>query len=71
MPSVQAATPQAPVRGTSNHDGWIELLLGLLLGGSVSAGVAHLVSRRQNEQAFAAPPPRTSKPGKQRKQAKA
>lgn len=72
MPTVQAASPQAPAHNASNHDGWLELLLGLLLGGTVSAGVAYLVSRRQdNARTFDAPPPRIAKPGKQRKPAKA
>lgn len=64
QPSIQAATPQAPVRTKSSADGWLELLFGLLLGGSVSAGVAHFVSRRQNRSRhFDAPPPRIAKPG--------
>jgi len=68
MPSVQAASPQAPARSGSNRDGWLELLLGLLLGGSVSAGVAHLVSRRQdNARTVDAPPSRFAKPGKRPK----
>ena len=63
LPSVQAATPQAPARAKSNYDDWLELLFGLLLGGSVSAGVAHLVSRRHDKsRSFAAPPPRIAKP---------
>ncbi|UCV22139.1 type IV pilus assembly protein FimV [Ferribacterium limneticum] len=63
LPSVQAATPQAPARAKSNYDDWLELLFGLLLGGSVSAGVAHLVSRRHDKlHSFAASPPRIAKP---------
>lgn len=49
LPSAQAAMQQAPIKSSSNTSGWTELLLGLLLGGSVSAGVAHLVSRRQDK----------------------
>ena len=65
MPTVQAAPPLAPARSASNRDGWLELLLGLLLGGTVSAGVAHLVSRRQdNARTIEAPPPHIAKPGK-------
>lgn len=63
LPSVQAATPQTPARAKSNYDDWLELLFGLLLGGSVSAGVAHLVSRRHDKSRnFDAPPPRIAKP---------
>lgn len=63
LPSAQAAPPQAPARGASSRNGWLELLIGLLLGGSVSAGVAHLVSRRQDRsRSFDAPPPRIAKP---------
>ena len=63
LPDVQAAAPQAPARIRSSADGWLELLAGLLLGGTVSAGVAHLVSRRQGKpQSFDAPPPRIAKP---------
>lgn len=63
LPSVQTATPQAPARVKSNYDDWLELLFGLLLGGSVSAGVAHLVSRRHDKsRSFDAPPPRIAKP---------
>jgi hypothetical protein len=63
QPDVPAATPQAPARATSSRDGWLELLFGLLLGGSVSAGVAHLVSRRQDKsRPFDAPPPYIAKP---------
>lgn len=72
LPSAQAAPPQAPLRSESSHDGWLELLFGLLLGGSVSAGVAHLVSRRQDKaRAFNAPTPRQAKPGKRRRPARA
>lgn len=72
VPSAQAAPPQAQVRNESNHDGWLELLFGLLLGGSVSAGVAHLVSRRQDKaRAFNAPTPRQAKPGKRQRPARA
>lgn len=75
---VQAEPPPAPPRNSSIQNGWLELLLGLLLGGTVSAGVAHLVSRRQDKaRPFDAPPPRIAKPvkpaksGKQKKPAKA
>lgn len=65
LPVAQAATPQAPARTKSSADGWLELLFGLLLGGSVSAGVAHLVSRRQDKaRSVTAPPPRSAKPAK-------
>lgn len=65
LPGAQAATPQAPARTKSSADGWLELLFGLLLGGSVSAGVAHLVSRRQDKaRSVVAPSPRSAKPGK-------
>ncbi|UCV19690.1 type IV pilus assembly protein FimV [Ferribacterium limneticum] len=63
VPSVQAAVPQAPARAASSQNGWLELLIGLLLGGSVSAGVAHLVSRRHDKaRSFDTPPPRIAKP---------
>ena len=63
LPSVEAATPQAPPRSTASRDGWLELLIGLLLGGSVSAGVAHLVSRRHDKaRSFNPVPPRIAKP---------
>jgi len=67
LPGVRAATPQAPALADAGpkprHDGWLELLLGVLLGGSVSAGVAHLVSRKQlNTRPLGAPPPRIAKP---------
>lgn len=66
LPNVQAAPPQAPNSNSGSADGWVELVLGVLLGGSVSATVAHLVSRRQNNsRPFDAPPPRIAKPGKQ------
>jgi hypothetical protein len=72
VPSAQAAPPQAPLRNENNHDGWLELLFGLLLGGSVSAGVAHLVSSRQDKaRAFNAPVARQAKPGKRRRPARA
>jgi hypothetical protein len=72
LPSVQAATPEPPVRGKTNTDGWLELLLGLLLGGSVSAGVAHLVSRQQDKKrAQAAASARPAKQGKRRRPATA
>jgi len=62
-PGIQAAPPLARARAASSRDGWLELLIGLLLGGSVSAGVAHLVSRRQDKsRSFDAPPPRIAKP---------
>jgi len=69
LPSVGAAAQQAPVLTEAGpkprHDGWLELLLGVLLGGSVSAGVAHLVSRKQlNARPLDAPPPRIAKPRK-------
>lgn len=68
---VQAAPPPAPPRHSGIQNGWLELLLGLLLGGTVSAGVAHLVSRRQDkERPFDIPPPRTAKPGKSAKGSK-
>ena len=70
LPSVQAASPEAPVRTRSNADGWIELVLGLLLGGSVSAGVAHLVSRRQEKaRGIDVPSQRNKKTGKRRRPA--
>lgn len=72
LPSAQAAMEEAPRRAKSSHDGWLELLFGLLLGGSVSAGVAHLVSRQQDKaRTFDAPPPRIAKPRKPRRPAKA
>ncbi|MBP5987882.1 MAG: hypothetical protein KA538_11935 [Azonexus sp.] len=62
-PRVEASPPPAPVRTDSSHDGWVELVLGILLGGSVSATVAHLVSRRQdNSRPFDLPPPHIAKP---------
>lgn len=62
-PGIPAAAPQAPPRAASSLDNWLELLIGLLLGGSVSAGIAHLVSRRHvKSQKFDAPPPRIAKP---------
>lgn len=64
QPLAEAAPPPAPpVRGDSSHDGWVELVLGILLGGSVSATVAHLVSRRQgNSRPFDLPPPHIARP---------
>ncbi|MFZ2974413.1 MAG: hypothetical protein WA049_17420 [Ferribacterium limneticum] len=63
VPSVQAAVPQAPARAASSQSGWLELLIGLLLGGSVSAGVAHLVSRRHDKaRSFNPVPPHIAKP---------
>ncbi len=63
LANAQATTRHAPVRAKSMADGWLELLAGLLLGGSVSAGVAHLVSRSQDtSRRFDAPPPRIAKP---------
>jgi len=69
LPDVRAAMPQVPALAEagrkSRHDGWLELLFGVLLGGSVSAGVAHLVSRKWgNAHPFDAPPPRIARPGK-------
>lgn len=70
LPNAQAATPPAPIRSQPNMDGWLELLFGLLLGGSVSAGVAHLVSRRQAKaHGVDTPPRRSAKPGKRRRPA--
>lgn len=72
LPSAQAAMEEAPRRAKAGRDGWLELLFGLLLGGSVSAGVAHLVSRQQDKaRTFDAPPPRIAKPRKPRRPAKA
>lgn len=69
LPSVQAATPQTPARAKSTADGWLELLFGLLLGGSVSAGVAHLVSRRHDQaRSVSALTPHNAKSGKRRRQ---
>jgi hypothetical protein len=64
LPLAEAASPPAPpVRSDSSHDGWVELVLGILLGGSVSATVAHLVSRRQgNSRPFDLPPPHIARP---------
>lgn len=64
LPVAEAAPPSAPpVRSDNNHDSWVELVLGILLGGSVSATVAHLVSRRQdNSRPFDIPPPHIAKP---------
>lgn len=63
LPNAEAALSSAPARATSSANDWLELLFGLLLGGSVSAGVAHLVSRRQApSRPFDAPPPRIAKP---------
>lgn len=64
LPLAEAAPPpQAPPRNDSSHDGWVELVLGILLGGSVSATVAHLVSSRQdNSRPFDIPPPRIARP---------
>jgi pilus assembly protein FimV len=63
LPEVQAAPTPVPMRGDNSADGWIELVLGVLLGGSVSATVAHLVSRRQNNsRPFEAPLPRSARP---------
>lgn len=71
VPGALAAPLQVPADAGSSHDGWLELLFGLLLGGSVSAGVAHLVSRRQDKARAFAPPPRVAKPGKRRRPATA
>jgi len=64
LPVAEAAPPrQAPPHNDSSHDSWVELVLGILLGGSVSATVAHLVSRRQdNSRPFDIPPPHIAKP---------
>jgi hypothetical protein len=69
MPSAQAAQSVAPARRRAGHDGWLELLFGLLLGGTVSAGVAHLVSRRQDSLRTFDASPRIAKPGKPPKRA--
>lgn len=69
MPSAQAAQSVAPARRGAGHDGWLELLFGLLLGGTVSAGVAHLVSRRQDSLRTFDASPRIAKPGKPPKRA--
>jgi hypothetical protein len=64
LPVAEAAPPPAPpVRGDGSHDGWVELVLGILLGGSISATIAHLVSRRQdNSRPFDIPPPHIARP---------
>lgn len=64
LPVAEAAPPPAPpIRRDSSHDGWVELVLGILLGGSVSATVAHLVSGRPgNSRPFDLPPPHIAKP---------
>lgn len=64
LPIAEAAPPPAPpVRSDSSHDSWVELVLGILLGGSVSATVAHLVSSRQNNsRPFDIPPPHIARP---------
>ncbi len=58
--------PPADTAGTeADHVGWIELLLGILVGGSVSAGVAHLVSQRNDRRQViisATPAARPKKP---------
>ncbi len=43
-----AATASAEPASHPDAVGWLELLLGVVIGGSVSAGVAHLVSRRHD-----------------------
>lgn len=48
LPAAPAAVPPTPADTRSSANAWLELLFGLLLGGSVSAGVAHLVSRHQD-----------------------
>lgn len=72
-PGLAVATPPAAVEaGTrDDHVGWIELLLGILVGGSVSAGVAHLVSRRHDRRQVILPAAPTVKPKKPRRPARA
>jgi hypothetical protein len=65
QPDIRMTTPQASAHKASSAGNWLELLFGLLLGGSVSAGIAHFVSRRQDKaRPFDAPPPRIATPRK-------
>lgn len=64
-PAVPAAAPPAVPESDTAPQQWLELLAGVLLGGAVSAGVAHLVGRRHSpSRPFNAPPPRIVRPGK-------
>lgn len=57
------AVPPQPSRTSKTLDAWIELLIGVLLGGALSATVAHLASRRNDKgRPFDAPAPRIAKP---------
>ncbi|PKO94330.1 MAG: hypothetical protein CVU16_03235 [Betaproteobacteria bacterium HGW-Betaproteobacteria-10] len=46
-----AVSSIAPTSDKSNTGNWLELLLSALLGGGISSGIAHLLSRRRNNQA--------------------
>ena len=53
----------APTRQSHTLDGWIELLIGILIGGAVSATVAHVVSRRSgHDRQFTEAAPKIAKP---------
>lgn len=57
------AAPSQPPRKSNTLDAWIELLIGVLLGGALSATVAHLASRRNDKsRPFDVPAPRIAKP---------
>lgn len=66
MLSGAQATPSASAApAPANYRQWVDLLIGVLLGGSVSAGVAHWVNRRRERRpgfARRAPPLRDHSP---------
>lgn len=69
--AASAPPPAVDKPADADHAGWLELLLGVLVGGSVSAGVAHLVSRRNDRSRAVVPTPRPVKPKKRRRPVKA
>lgn len=61
-PPKPPPSPQ-PTHRSHTLDSWIELLIGVLIGGAVSATVAHLVSRRSDrDRPFAEATPRIARP---------
>lgn len=66
QPSIGLPKPppaERPVRRNQTLDGWIELLVGILIGGAVSATVAHLASRpRSHTKPFAGVVTKIAKP---------
>lgn len=68
-PGLTAAAPVTSEAGGDATD-WLELLLGIVIGGSVSAGIAHLVGKRHDRQRDGAPTSPAGRPNMPRQPAR-